>query len=103
MRHLGFRLFSDRVSMSEPRLPAPSPPQARQSLRRRLEDQVETLYTKACINNDLEAASDLLALLENWFARRSAKFGRERRRGAVALQRARRELEQLTSARQSKR
>jgi hypothetical protein len=74
---------------------------ARRSVRRRLEDQIESLYNRSRKINDLEAASDLLALLERWFARRMAKAGQERRINGFALQRARRELNK-TCARRSR-
>lgn len=102
MRPLSNLLYRNCSNMSEPRLPTPRPPDPRKSIRRRMEDQIEALYNRARIGNDLEAASDLLALLEKWFARRPVQVGRERRTNAAALLRARRDLEQLTRARQSK-
>jgi hypothetical protein len=94
MRPAAFRLYKKCWSLSTPRRPDAPPADARQTLRRRMEDRIESLYNRACMANDLEAASDLLALLEKWFARRSANPGRERRVNAAALQRARRRLEQ---------
>jgi hypothetical protein len=99
MRPPTFRLYNRCGTLSTIRLPGPPPTDARKSLRRRMEDQIESLYNKACKANDLEAASDLLALLEKWFARRSARAGRERRVDRAALQRVRRRLEQVFPAR----
>jgi hypothetical protein len=102
MRPFRFVLYDSCFNMSEPRFGAPVPAQARRMPRRRLDDQIETLYHRACIVQDLEAASDLLTLLEKWFQRRSARSGTDRRNDA-GLRRARRELDRLTQARQSRR
>jgi hypothetical protein len=98
MRPPNFLLYNACANLSTRRLPGPTPSDARKSARRRMEDQIESLYNKACKANDLEAASDLLALLEKWFARRSARAGRERRVDRAALQRVRRRLEQALPA-----
>jgi hypothetical protein len=66
-----------------------------QSLKRRLDDDIEEVFNRACATNDLEAAGDLLALLEKWYARRSASYGRERRISGANLARTRRELDRL--------
>jgi hypothetical protein len=99
MRPLAFRLYNSCRGLSSPRVQDTPPVDARRSLRRRMEDRIESLYNRACKTNDLEAASDLLALLEKWFARRSGNRGRERRVNGAALYRARRRLEQLGHAR----
>ena len=92
-----YRFYNMRSSMSAPRLPdAPREADARQNQRRRMEDLIETVYTKARAVNDLELAADLLTLLEKWLTRRVAVAGRERRTDRATLQRVRRELQKLS-------
>jgi hypothetical protein len=73
-----------------------------QSLKRRLDDDLEEVFNRACATNDLEAAADLLVLLEKWHARRSAAYGRERRINGASLERVRKELERLTALHKAK-
>jgi len=94
MRTFGF-LVNRTSSLHEVRIPGSRLARVNQSLKRRLDDDVEEVFNRACATNDLEAASDLLTLLEKWHARRSASYGRERRISGVSLQRARKELERL--------
>ena len=95
-----FRFLLNRSSaLHEVRVPGARLARVNQSLKRRLDDDVEEIFNRACATNDLEAAHDLLALLEKWHARRSASYGRERRIGGAALQRARGELERLAALR----
>ena len=68
-----------------------------QSLKRRLDDDVEEVFSRACASNDLESAADLLVLLEKWHDRRSSSYGRERRISGANLARARKELDRLTA------
>jgi hypothetical protein len=60
-----------------------------------LDDDLEAVFNRACISNDVEAAMDLLSLMENWHERRETSYGGERRINDDALQRARRALERL--------
>src|SRR6266700_6252158 len=94
MRTFGF-LVNRSSSLHEVRIPTARLARVNQSLKRRLDDDVEEVFNRACASNDLEAARDLLVLLEKWHARRSASYGRERRISGAALQRARKELERL--------
>jgi hypothetical protein len=94
-----FRFYNCASGMSEPRLPAPRPEDARHTSRRRMEDQIETVYNKARAANDLEAAADLLALLEKWLTRRAARLGKDRRMDRANLNRVRREMQVLTRSR----
>jgi hypothetical protein len=87
-------ILNDRFKSSAPRIPAARLERV-QSFRRRLDDCVEELFDRACSTNNLLAATDLLALLEKWHARRSDSYGRERRTSDAALQRARGRLERL--------
>ena len=56
--------------MHEVQIPGARLARVNQSLKRRLDDDVEEVFNRACATNDLEAAADLLALLEKWHARR---------------------------------
>jgi hypothetical protein len=67
----------------------------RQATRRRLDDHVAEIFHRACTIKDLEAAADLLALLEKWHFRRATRYGRERRIGDAMMQRARKEAGRL--------
>jgi hypothetical protein len=96
MRTFGF-LVNRSSALHEVRIPGARLERVNQALKRRLDDDVEEVFQRACASNDLEAAHDLLAVLEKWHARRSASYGRERRIGGAALQRARKELERLTT------
>src|SRR3954468_21597440 len=96
MRTFGFAV-NKRATLAEMRIPSARLARVNQSLKRRLDDDVEEVFHRACATNDLEAAADLLALLEKWHARRSASYGRERRITGAALQRAHKELTRLTA------
>jgi hypothetical protein len=98
MRTFGF-LVNRSAAMHEVHIPGARLARVNQSLKRRLDDDVEEVFSRACATNDLEAANDLLALLEKWHARRSASYGRERRISGASLQRARKELERLAALR----
>ena len=78
MRTFGF-LVNRSSALHEVRIPGARLARVNQSLKRRLDDDVEEVFHRACATNDLEAATDLLLLLEKWHARRSASYGRERR------------------------
>jgi hypothetical protein len=94
MKAFGF-LVHKQSSLHEPQIPGSRLARVNQSLKRRLDDDIEDVFSRACATNDLEAAADLLAVLEKWHARRSASYGRERRITGIALQHARRELDRL--------
>ena len=95
MRTFGF--IGNKTNLHEVRIPGARLARVNQSLKRRLDDDVEEVFSRACASNDLEAAADLLILLEKWHARRSASYGRERRISGANLIRARKELERLTT------
>ncbi len=96
MRTFGF--IGNRSSrVTEVAIPGARLARVNQSLKRRLDDDVEEVFNRACASNDLESATDLLALLEKWHTRRSANYGRERRIAGANLQRARKELERLSA------
>ena len=95
MRRFGFLV--NRPGLHEVQIPGSRIARVNQALKRRLDDDVEEVFNRACASNDLEAAQDLLVLLEKWHARRAASYGRERRISGAALNRARKELERLTT------
>jgi len=94
MRTFGF-LGNRTRSLHEVQIPGARLARVNQSLKRRLDDDVEEVFNRACATNDLDAASDLLALLEKWHSRRQANYGRERRISGANLTRARSELDRL--------
>jgi hypothetical protein len=94
MRSFGF-LVNRNTSLHEVRIPGSRMARVNQSLKRRLDDDVEEVFHRACATNDLESAKDLLAVLEKWHARRQALYGRERRISGASVQRARKEVERL--------
>jgi hypothetical protein len=91
-----FGIWIKPSAVSEVRIPGSRLARVNQFRRRRLDDDVEDLFNRACVSNDLASAADLLALLEKWHARRSAGYGSERRISGAALFRARRELDRLS-------
>ena len=96
MRTFGF-LVNRSSTLHEVRIPGARLARVNQSLKRRLDDDVEEVFSRACATNDLVAATDLLGLLEKWHARRAASYGRERRISGAGLARARKELERLAA------
>ena len=91
MRSFAF-LVGTNCKMAEPRAPVSHSTNVNVPRRCRLEDDVATVFAKACATGDREAAADLLALLEKWHARRAIGPTRERRVRNETLQRARRDL-----------
>ena len=91
-----FRFLGGKATtLREVPIPGSRLARVNQSLKRRLDDEVEEVFHRACAANDFESAADLLVLLEKWHARRATLFGRERRISSANLQRARKELERL--------
>jgi hypothetical protein len=101
MRTFGF-INTKNTRMHEVQIPGARLARVNQSLKRRLDDDVEEVFNRACATNDLESAADLLALLEKWHQRRQANYGRERRIIGAGLQRARKELDRLHALHGSK-
>jgi hypothetical protein len=94
MRTFGF-LGGKSMALREVPIPGSRLARVNQALKRRLDDEVEEVFHRACATSDFESAADLLVLLEKWHARRATLFGRERRISGANLQRARKELERL--------
>jgi hypothetical protein len=82
------------VKLSPPGREATDPPayQARNPLRRRLEDAVEDVFHAALERGDLAAAEDLLGVLESMHARARVRFRVERKGTPLMIDRARNEL-----------
>jgi hypothetical protein len=84
-------------------IPAERMNRVRQSLRRRLSDQVEETFYRACAESDTRTAAFLYATIEDMNTRRQKQHGRERRISDQALAEARealnrcRALAQLTN------
>ena len=68
-----------------------------QSFRRRLSDQVEDVFYRACAENDTRTAACLYATIEDMHKRRQQQHGRERRISDQALLRARDALDRCRS------
>lgn len=62
---------------------------------RRIDDDVKQTFNRACLSNDLDVATDLLALLEKLHARREGRHRGKRQFNDDTIQRARRKLKDL--------
>jgi hypothetical protein len=96
-RPLAFQVDKS-LGLSEARIPDKRLAPVNQGARRRLIDAIEEVMKRACANNELEEAADLLTLLEKWHARRSTRYGRDRRLHSADLQRVRRELDRVLTS-----
>ena len=67
--------------------------------RRRLDDSLVDIFRRATASNNLDAAADLLTVLEKWHLRRKTKYGRERRIGDAEIKTMRTDLNRLTALR----
>jgi hypothetical protein len=101
MRTFGF-IVNRSSTLHEVRIPNERLARVNQSLKRRLDDDLEEVFNRALATNDLDAATDLLALMEKWHARRSASYGRERRINSAAIDRAKKDLERMIQLRNNK-
>lgn len=88
-------MVSRVAGMHEVRIPGSRLTRLNQSLKRRLDDDLEDVFNRACATRDIESARDLLALMEKWHQRRAERYGRERRINSAALERARAEMNRL--------
>jgi hypothetical protein len=99
MRQFGFRV---NVSPNLRETPVPGRmARTNPSYRRRLDDSMVDVFDRACIGNNLDAAADVLTLLDRWHDRRSVKYGSERRIDDRDLVVMRTELNRLTALRTS--
>jgi hypothetical protein len=84
------------ISAVRLRGPALLPPERLERLnrthRRRIDDVIEEAFKHACMNGDLETASDLADVLERKLARWLQARGTDNRNGSAQLQAMRNEL-----------
>ncbi len=92
MKQLEVYFRSDRKA--EQQVPAQRLDRVRQTFRRRLSDQLEEVFYRACTENDMRTASCLYAIIEDMNSRRNQQHGLERRISDEALARAKEALEQ---------
>jgi len=92
MRPFG-TLIQKALQFREPPIPGARLDRARPRTEHRLDEGINELFEYACITNDLEAAADLVALIENWHARRTYKDYEQRRLAVIQLKRMRGELD----------
>jgi hypothetical protein len=88
MRRIGFKVRGTSYA-------PPATPPAHRVLRRRLEDDIEDVFDRACAAREIERAADLLELLEKVSAFRAGPYGRERRLSRATMERARLKLKSL--------
>ena len=92
MRPFG-TLIDKTARFREPPIPGSRLERVQPSVAHRLDEGITELFDYACITNDLEAAADLVALMETWHARRSYGDERQKRASGLHLKRMHGELE----------
>jgi hypothetical protein len=92
MRPFG-TLIEKAVKFREPSIPGARLDRVVPRTENRLDEGINELFEYACITNDLEAAGDLVGLIEKWHARRSYRDYEQRRLVAVQLKRMHGELD----------
>jgi hypothetical protein len=97
MRTFGFRT-NVTTNLRAPPIPDARFAHSRPTYHRRLDDAMVTIFEQACTGNNLDAAAEVLTVLETWHERRSARYGSERRiddRHLVAMRAALKRLRAL--------
>ena len=94
MRSFGF-LLNRTGAFHVPEIPADRLAMVSQCPRRRLDDDLEDVFHKACATGNVEAAADLLGVMERWHERRRVRFGTERRIADDTVARAHEALDRL--------
>jgi hypothetical protein len=92
MRPFG-TLIEKAVKFREPSIPGARLDRVLPRTEHRLDDGINELFEYACITGDLEAAGELMALMEKWHARRTYKDYEQRRLVVIQLKRMRGELD----------
>lgn len=92
MRPFG-SLIDKAVQLRKPAIPDRRLARVNPPVLSRLDDGVIELFDQACITGELEAAADLLAVLEQWLGRRRYTDDAQRRMGGVHLKRMHGELD----------
>ena len=78
MRTFGFRA-DITTNLRAPPIPDARFALSKSTYHRRLDDAMVTIFEQACTGNNLDAAAEVLAVLETWHERRSTRYGSERR------------------------
>jgi hypothetical protein len=92
MRPFGI-LVDQAMKLREPSIPSDRQARVNPPPLRLLDDAVTEAFNQACIAGDLEAAADLLALVEKWHSRRSYSGEQARRTDRIFAKRMQGELE----------
>jgi hypothetical protein len=92
MRPFG-SLIDKAVQLSKPPIPGPRLARVNPPVISRLDEGIAELFDQACMTGELEAAADLLALLEQWQAHRTYADEQQRRMAGVQPKRMRGELD----------
>jgi hypothetical protein len=92
MRPFG-TLIEKAIKFREPSIPGARMDRVVPRTENRLDEGINELFEYACITNDLDAAGDLVALIEMWDARRTYKDYEQRRVVSIQLKRMRGELD----------
>lgn len=92
MRPFG-TLIDKTIKFREPSIPGARLDRVTPRTEHRLDEGINELFEYACITSDLEAAADLVQLMEKWHARRTYKDYEQRRLVIIQLKRMRGELD----------
>jgi hypothetical protein len=92
MRPFG-TLIEKALQFREPPIPGPRLDRARPRSPHHLDEGIIELFEHACITSELEAAADLVALMEKWHSLRGYKDYEQKRIVAIQLKRMRGELD----------
>ncbi len=92
MRPFG-TLIEKTIRFREPTIPGQRLDRVNPSVAHRLDEGIAELFHTACIVNDLDAAADLVAVMEQWHTRRWYGDEQQQRAGAIHLKRMQGELE----------
>jgi len=72
------------------------------TMKRRLSDDVESLFNRACLVSDLDTAEELLTLLKGMLEREGQKFARDRRFAEDLIERLTDDLRQRQHKKRAK-
>ncbi len=92
MRGIGF-ILDKAVKIRQPHIPEKRLVRAFETQWRQLDDDSATAFNSACAAGDLDAAADLLSLMEAWHAKRTYRDSAEQRLRGTLLMRLRCELD----------
>jgi hypothetical protein len=92
MRPFG-TLIEKAIKFREPSIPGARLDRVLPRTEHRLDDGILELFEYACITSDLDAAADLVTLMETWHGRRTYKDYEQRRHVVIQLKRMHGELD----------